>query len=248
MNMKKIILFLAVALLASCNPRLQQVKEEQNELVEYLLKYKEARFKTGNSIQRDELWQAREDSLVLLQDSLGVFHNIKGKIERISANDIGKSKVLKFEIEIEPEQYFKINLECRYIIPQDSVKTDSLYNLIKSLSDYTRVYVDGAIAITSKLKPDNSSISDKDLQMSYPSYNFNVVSLSTSELPEISTNLRSAIVIWRKSFESILKNGKSAVTDNNIEAFKKATEILTPVEDMYLRKYINVCSLDLYRD
>ena len=246
--MKKIILFLAVAILASCNPRLQQVKEEQNELVEYLLKYKEARFNTGNSIQRDELWQAREDSLVLLQDSLGVFHNIKGKIERIRANDIGKAKVLEFEIDIEPEQYFKIELKCRYIIPQDSVKTDSLYNLIKSLSNYTTVYVDGAIAITSNLKPDNSSISEKDIQMSYPSYNFNVVSLSTSELPEISTNLRSAIVIWRKSFECILKNGKSAETDENIEAFKKAKEMLTPAEDIYMGEYVNACSFDLYRD
>jgi hypothetical protein len=246
--MKKIILLLAVALLASCGPRMQHPKEKQNELVEYLLKYKEARYNTGNSIQMDELWQEREDGLVLLQDSLGIFHNVKGRIEQIRANNIGNSKVLEFEIQIEPQEYFKIDLDCKYIIPQDSVKNDSLYNLIKSLSNYTTVFVDGAIAITSKLKPDNSSISEKDLQLSYPDYNFNVVSLSTSELPDISSNLRNAIIIWRKSFECILKNGKSAETDDNIEAFKKAKQVLTPAENVYLSKYINVCSIDLYRD
>ena len=246
--MKHFIYMMAIVLLVSCSPRMQQNKEKQNELVEYLLKYKEAKFNTGNSIQRDELWQEREDGLVVLQDSIGVFHNLKGRINRIRANDIRKSKVLEFEIEIEPEQYFKIDLECRYIIPQDSVQTDSLYNQIKSLSNYTTVYVDGAIAITTNLKPDNSYISDKDLQFSYPDYNFNVVALSREPLPEISDNLRNVIVVWRKGFEYILKNGKSAETDEKIDAFKKASELLTPTEDAYMGKYISVCSFDLYRE
>ena len=239
---------MAIVLLVSCNPRMQQTKEKQSELVEYLLKYKEAKYNTGNSIQRDELWQEREDGLVVLQDSIGVFNNLKGRINRIRANDIRKSKVLEFEIEIEPEKYFKIDLECRYIIHQDSVQTDSLYNQIKSLSNYTTVYVDGAIAITTNLKPDNSSISDKDLQFSYPDYNFNVVALSTEPLPEISDNLRNVIVVWRKGFECILKNGKSAETDEKIDAYKKASELLTPTEDTYMDKYINACSIDLYRE
>lgn len=245
--MKHFIYMMAIVLLVSCTPRTQQNKEKQNELVEYLLKYKEAKYNTGNSIQRDELWQEREDGLVVLQDSIGVFHNLKGRINRIRANDIRKSKVLEFEIEIEPEQYFKIDLECRYIIPQDSVQTDSLYNQIKSLSNYTTVYVDGAIAITINLKPDNSSIGDKDLQFSYPDYNFNVVALSTEPLPEISDNLRNVIVVWRKGFECILKNGKSAETDEKIDAYKKASELLTPTEDAYMGKYISACSFDLYR-
>lgn len=246
--MKHFIYMMAIVLLVSCSPRMQQNKEKQNELVEYLLKYKEANYNTGNSIQIDELWQEREDGLVVLQDSIGVFHNLKGRINRIRANDIGKSKVLEFEIEIEPEQYFKIDLECRYIIPQDSVQTDSLYNQIKSLSNYTTVYVDGAIAITTNLKPDNSSISDKDVQFSYPDYNFNVVALSREPLPEISDNLRNVIVVWRKGFEYILKNGKSAETDEKIDAFKKASELLTPTEDAFMGKYISVCSFDLYRE
>lgn len=244
---KNLILSLAVVLLASCGPRMQKETGKQNVLIEYLLKYKGANYNAGNSIQRDELWQEREAGLVVLQDSVGVFQNLKGHINGIRANDIRASKVLEFSIEIEPQEYFKLDLDCKYIIPKDSVETDSLYNLIKSLSDYSTVYVDGAIAITANLEPDNSSIGDKDLQFSYPDYNFNVVALSTKPLPEVSTNLRKAIIAWRKSFECILKNGNSEETDESIDAFQKASEFLTPDENVYMGRYVNACSIDLYR-
>lgn len=255
--MKKVILFFVVVLLASCNPNMRKdrlvsvdeaIENQENELVAYLYKYKGLKDKASNSIQRDELWQQREDSLVILQDSIGVFHNTVGKIKRISASDYGSSKILEFEIEIEPEQYFKIDLRCRYIFPLDSIATDSLYNQVKALSNYTTVYVDGAVAITSKLKPSNPSIGDKDLQFSYPDYNFNVAAISTTPLPDISPNLRSAIKKWRKSFESILRDSESKETEKTIEDFKVATEVLTPDENAYMARYIQACSGDLYRE
>lgn len=249
--MKHFIFTLAVVLLASCgarNPQVAKNEEKKNPLVEYLQKYKDAKYETGNAIQRDELWQEREDGLVLLQDSVGVFCNLRGHINRIKARDVRDSKVVEFSIEIEPEEYFKITLECSHIVHKDSLESDSLYQVVKGLSDYSTVYVDGAIAIKSDCRAANSSWGDKDLQFSYPEYKFNVVALSTQPLPKVSNKVKDAIVIWRRSFESILKNGKSAVTDENIAAFKKATESLTSEEDAYMAKYVNACSLDLYRD
>lgn len=253
--MKKVILFLAAILIASCsqrNPQLVSVDEaienQQGELIAYLYKYKQLKEKANNSIQRDELWEQREDSLVILQDKVGVFHNIVGRIDKIRATDVRDSKVLDFTIEVEPEQYFKIRLECKHLVNKDSIDTDSLYNLVKSLPDYSLVYVDGAIAITSDCKPVNSSWGDKDLQFSYPEYSFNVVALSTSPLPEISAHVRNAIIMWRKGFESILKNGQSAETDEKIAAYKKATENLSPADEAYIAKYVQACSIDLYRE
>lgn len=249
--MKYFIYTMAVVLLASCgprNPHASQNEEKQNSLVEYLLQYKGKNYNAGNSIQRDELWQEREDGLVTLQDSIGVFNNLKGRINDISARDVRDSKVVEFRVEIKPEEYFEITLECSHIVHKDSLESDSLYQIVKGLSNYTTVYVDGAIAVTSKGKAANASWGDKDLQFSYPKYKFNIVLLSTSPLPKISANVRNAIVVWRRSFEGILKNGKSAVTDENIVAFKKATENLTPEEDAYMGKYVHACSLDLYRD
>lgn len=241
---------MAVVLFVSCGPRNPQAtlnEEKQNPLVEYLQQYKGKNYDVGNSIQRDELWQEREDGLVLLQDSVGIFNNLKGRIDNISARDVRDSKVIEFRIEIEPEEYFEITLECSHIVHKDSLENDSLYQIVKGLSNYSTVYVDGAIAVTSKGKIANASLSDKDLQFSYPKYEFNVVSLSTSPLPKVGANVRNAIVVWRRSFEGILKSEKSAVTDENIAAFKKATENLTPEEDAYMGKYVQACSLDLYR-
>lgn len=249
--MKYSIYTMAVVLLASCgprNPHASQNEEKHNPLVEYLQQYKGKNYDAGNSIQRDELWQEREDGLVTLQDSVGVFNNLKGRINDISARDVRDSKIVEFRIEIEPEKYFEITLDCSHIVHKDSLESDSLYQIIKGLSNYTTIFVDGAIAVTSKGKAANASWGDKDLQFSYPKYSFNIVSLSTSPLPKISANVRNAIVVWRRSFEGILKNGKSAETDENIAAFKKATENLTPEEDAYMGKYVHACSLDLYRD
>lgn len=249
--MKYFIYTMAVVLLVSCgsrNPQATQSEVKQNPLVEYLQQYKGKNYDAGNSIQRDELWQEREDGLVILQDSVGVFNNLKGRIKDITAQEVRDSKVVEFRVEIEPEKYFEITLECSHIVHKDSLESDSLYQIVKGLSNYSTVYVDGAIAVTSKGKAANASWGDKDLQFSYPKYKFNIVSLSTSPLPKVSANVRNAIVVWRRSFEDILKNGKSAVTDENIAAFKKATENLTPEEDAYMGKYVHACSLDLYRD
>lgn len=249
--MKYFIYTMAVVLFASCgprNPHASQNEEKQNPLVEYLQQYEGKNYDAGNSIQRDELWQEREDGLVTLQDSVGVFNNLKGRINDISARDVRDSKVVEFRVEIKPKEYFEITLECSHIVHKDSLESDSLYQIVKGLSNYSTVYVDGAIAVTSKGQAANASWGDKDLQFSYPKYKFNIVALSTSPLPKVSANVRNAIVVWRRSFEGILKNGKSAETDENIAAFKKATENLTPEEDAYMVKYVHACSLDLYRD
>ncbi len=249
--MKHFIYTMAVVLFASCAPRNSQNaqnEEKENPLVEYLKQYKGKNYDAGNSIQRDELWQEREDGLLLLQDSVGVFNNIKGQIDNITARDVRDSKVVEFWVKVRPEEYFEITLECSHIVHRDSLESDSLYQIVKGLSNYSTVYVDGAIAVKSNGKIANASWGDKDLQFSYPKYNFNVVALSTSPLPKVSANIQNAIVVWRRSFEGILKNGKSAETDENIAAFKKATENLTPEEDAYMGKYVHACSLDLYRD
>lgn len=252
-TMRKLSLFITLVLLVSCGSRNNQVvqnEEKTNPLVEYLQQYKNKKNDAVNDIQRDELWQEREDGIVVLQDSLGVFNNLKGRINNITARDVRNSKVVEFGIEIKPEEYFEITLKCSHIVHKDSLGSDSLYQTVKGLSNYSTVYVDGAIAVTSKGKVANASASwsEKDLQLSYPTYNFNIVSLSTSPLPEISGNLQHAIVMWRRNFEGILKNGKSALTDESIATYKKATESLTPEEDAYLGKYGNACSVDLYRD
>jgi len=252
--MKKLYVLLATVLFVACVPgpknkaAAEEETEKQNELVELLAKYNKAEENAGNAIQRDELWDQRDIDIVKLQDSLGVFHNIKGKIDGISTRDVNKSKVVDYTIEIEPEQYFTISLECQYIVLIDSLATDELYNVIKKTNEHSTVYVDGAIALTSKGKAAISPWCDKDLGFSYPRYYFNVSAFSKSPLPELSPNLRNAIIVWRKGFESILRNGKSKETDENIAAFKKATELLTPDEDAYMGRYVNACSLDLYRN
>lgn len=239
------------ALCVSCVRPSQKAAEKKstNELIAFLSKYKDVNVDAKNDVQKDEIFQNREDSLVLLQDSLGVFSNIEGKIQNIHFNDFQDTKVLEFNVVIEPEQYFKITLECAHIVHKDSIASDSLYNKIKNLSEFATVYVDGAVGITDKIKPANSGWSfDKDTQFSYPEYKFNVIALSERPLPAVSNELRHAIVLWRKGFEAILKDGKGKETDEKINTFKKASQNLSPSDDAYMGRYVHACSGDLYRE
>ena len=255
---------MALSAFTACTPKQTKVLEEekqQNELVVFLQRYYDRDKETGNSIQQDELITEREHRLAVFQDSIGVFHNIKGKIDRIRANDERGLKILEYDIVVQETSSFKLDLRCKYIIPRDSSKTDYLFNYIKSLSNSTEVYVDGAIAMdfsrhidnygggrtvtTTILLPSCLSTHDKDLRFKNPIYIFNVSALSTDPLPDLSPKLLNAIKLWRKVLTDKIWKKHTKEVNENITAFKKASELLSMTENDYLSEYIKACTNDL---
>ena len=256
--MKGQIIFALIALIGISSCVTQGTNQNQTqstrELVSFFKAYKNRQYNVGNDIQKEELYAEREKKLLHYVDSLSILTNLQGKISDISLEDSesGKSKILTYEISIEPEEYFELTLECANIISIDSLNSDFLYNKIKAISDHSTVYFDGVFSIDAETNLPRSVAYGMDLAFSYPKYKFHVVNLSTVQLDTLSSQLRMTIAKGRKAMHYMFKdyrkeNDYNKSTFNTLsDDFNKSKTGLNVSEIKYLQRYMNAIALDIY--
>ena len=170
--------------------------------------------------------------------------NWKAQIQNINSRETVKSIALSFELEYAPEQYRKVTFDVDYILPQDSINTDKIYQAIRSLNNYSTVYFDGLIRKKANGEAHYSSYSD-DFMHSYPDFKFFVVdNNTTSKGDTLSNNLQNAVDLSFQAIEPLELNFKKEISkkesSKRVEKiaprFKAAKEVLTQDE----RKRISI--------
>lgn len=239
--------------MVACAPSAPQNAQEQSPLIAFLQQYWH-RDEGLNDIQLEELFNNREDSLQLLQDSLAIFTNLRGTIEGIRQEHLASSVLISYRIEIEPAQYFRLTLECQNLIAKDSLATDPIYQFVKSAANGSEVVVDGFIAtsVAQNKLCGESFITDKLTTFSYPNYQFHVVDMRKDTLG-ISPNLLHSIKCFRASLADMWRKYRheacdKAASDARLTRFHESREKLTEGEKQYLARYANLAASDLYRN
>ena len=142
---------------------------------------------------------------------------------------------MSFELEYAPEQYRKVTFDVDYILPQDSINTDKIYQTIRSLNNYSTVYFDGFIRKKANGEAHYCSYSD-DLMHSYPRFKFYVVDINTTSKGDtLSNNHQNAVDLSFQAIEPLELNFKKEISkkesSKRVEKiaprFKAAKEVMT---------------------
>lgn len=221
--------------------------DDQARFSEYLQACEQAESKCLNDIQRDEYMEKFEHALAIYVDSVVVFNNWKCKITNISRTNSEEYKIidLTFRLEVEPRQYQRIAFDVSYIMPIDSIETDSIYQVIRNLNEYSDVYVDGFIPTKKDHTVKYSGyISDNFAHLNMPEYRFKITSISKTSKP-MSAELKCALSllseqlhILRSNYWKELSDKKEKILNDSITPlFEAAKKKLSPYEVKYLNIY-----------
>ena len=196
----------------------------------------------GNKILEKEFNDSVRLAMGEYMDSVKLFVNWKAKIQDIDSREKGESVVLSFELKYAPEQYREVTFDVDYILPQDSLNTDKVYQTVRSLNDYSTVYFDGFIRKKANGEAHYCSYSD-DLMHSYPRFKFYAVDINTtSKGDKLSNNLQNAVDLSFQYIETlglyfkkeISKNESSKRVGKIAPRLEAAKEVLTQDEKAYV--------------
>lgn len=138
--------------------------------------------------------------------------------------------------------------EVDYIVSNDSLLSDSVYQQISNMSDYTDVYFSGIIRSKadgtphiSKYVSEYNSI-DKESQVGNPQYYFFVVDISPKPLAKLTSTLGEAIKCSHDVIEPLKLNFRGKISnkekDNMLKdiqpKYDNALKNLTPSEKAYI--------------
>ena len=215
---------------------------QQENFDNMLARNKDKSYRLGNKILEKEFNDSIKLAMGEYMDSVKLFVNWKAQIQNINSRETGKSIALSFELEYAPEQYRKVTFDVDYILPQDSINTDKIYQTIRSLNNYSTVYFDGFIRKKANGEAHYSSYSD-DLMHSYPDFKFFVVDINTTSKGDtLSNNLQNAVDLSFQAIEPLELNFKKEISkkesSKRVEKiaprFKAAKEVLTQDEKAYI--------------
>ena len=228
-DMKKLCpLLLIVFALCGCVGTSTKVNEkfsnvQQENFDNMLARNKDKSYRLGNKILEKEFNDSVKLAMGEYMDSVKLFVNWKAQIQNINSRETGKSIALSFELEYAPEQYRKVTFDVDYILPQDSINTDKIYQTIRSLSNYSTVYFDGFIRKKANGEAHYSSYSD-DLMHSYPDFKFFVVDINTTSKGDtLSNNLQNAVDLSFQAIEPLELNFKKKISKK--ESSKRVEKI-----------------------
>ncbi len=177
----------------------------------------------SNDIQKKEFLDKYDKDLIAFIDSNKVFVNWQAKIEDIKTYDYGKTTEVSCKLSYKPEEYREVSFYCSYVVENSKLKTDSLYNKIKRIGDYSTVYFDGFIVrnIDNKVVYTND---DETLKLSYPSFKFNLLNISEKKREDkLSENLKNVVNVNFKVFELLKQKVNKTITEKE---WKRKTEDL----------------------
>lgn len=260
--MKKITLFsmivtLIVAISSCVNPEQRSgYNEQQTAFDRFLSNKNNHKFDSHNGIQKTEFLKQFELDLYNYVDSARLFVNWTGRIANISAKEADKNNTtLEFSIYYTPEQYRKVEFNCLYVIDNDSLETDYIYNTLKKIPNGSTVYFDGFIRTTNQntVRYHFSNPGD-DLNIPYPNYEFFIIEVGTVRRSDsLSSNLQSAVEFAYKITEPLKLNYQKKITNTEEKtrwkalepSFKAAKAKLTKEEVDYLNRLINALTMNL---
>lgn len=196
---------------------------QQENFDNMLARNKDKSYRLGNKILEKEFNDSVKLAIGEYMDSVKLFINWKAQIQNIDSRETGKSIALSFELEYTPEQYRKVTFDVDYILPQDSINTDKIYQTIRSLNNYSTVYFDGFIRKKANGEAHYSSNSD-DLMHSYPDFKFFVVDINTTSKGDtLSNNLQNAVDLSFQAIKPLELNFKKKISKK--ESDKRVYEI-----------------------
>ncbi|KAB1158135.1 hypothetical protein [Flavobacterium luteum] len=226
--MKKTLIILTLAIIAiSCkNPSITENNYENQVQGKFdaFLKLKVSKeYDAINDIQKKEFFEKYDNELSSLIDTNKVFVNWQAQIEDIKTNDYGKSTEVSCKLSYKPEEYREVSFYCSYVVENSKLKTDSLYNKIKKIGDFSTVYFDGFIVknLDNKVVYVND---DESLKLSYPNFKFNLLNITEKKRENtLSKNLNNAVNINFKVFELLKQKVNKTITEKE---WKRKTEDL----------------------
>lgn len=250
-----------IALSACVNPSQKSgYNDQQASFDKFLSNRNNHKYDSRNDIQKAEFLKQFESDLYDYVDSVKLFVNWIGKIESISTRDVGRNRTqVKFNIYYTPEQYRKVEFNCLYVIDNNSLETDYIYNTVKNISNGSTVFFDGFIRTTNHntVKYYFNKPGD-ELNLPYPHYDFFIVEIGTASRGDsLSANLQAAVECAYKINEPLKLNYQKKISNAEqkkrwkaIEPEFKAAKIkLTKEEDSYLSRLINALTMNyLYGD
>ena len=266
-TMKKVTLlctmFALVISLSSCvdsNVKRAGYNDQQAAFDKFLSAKNKHKFDSQNDIQKAEFYKQFESDLYNYVDSVKLFVNWIGRIEGISTRNVGKNSTqVKFTIYYTPEEYRRVSFNCLYVVDNDSLETDHIYNTVKNISNGSSVYFDGFIRTTNHntVKYDFHSPGD-ELNLPYPDYDFFIIEVGTTNRGDsLSTNLQTAVEIAYRISEPLKLNYQKKISNAEEKArlkaiepdFKVAKAKLTKEEKNYLNRLTNALAMNfLYGD
>lgn len=249
--MRKTLLLSAILIgVFSCKNSLERPKFENPTQVKFdnFLKQKEsAQYDASNDIQKNEFLEKYDAELSALTDSIKIFVNWQGQIEDIKTNEYGKSTEVSCKIKYKPEEYREITFYCSYVLETSNLKTDSLFNRLKRIGDFSNVYFDGFIVknIGNKLVYEGYDIT---LKLTYPNFKFNLLNVSEKKRENnLSKSLTNAVNTNFKVFELLKQKVNKTITEKEWKTKTKDLELekiesaLKPEEKEYsklIKKYL----------
>lgn len=226
-----------------------QQKEFDNMLAMNVKKY----YHLGNDIQKKEFNDSVKLSIGSYMDSVKLFNNWEGTIEKIRMDETGQKSIhLSFEIKYKPEEYREICFEVDYVLPKDSTNSDKIYQTVRNLDEFSEVKFDGFIRTKSNGEAYYGNYSD-DLIHSYPDFNFFLIDINLkSSNDSISDNLRNAINVSFESIEPLKLNFRGQISQKEsdkrmkqlLPKFQAAKETLTKEERTYIDRLCQALTLN----
>lgn len=252
--MKKLLFLLAaLPLLVSCVPPQKKDIEKQHPFIELLMKYDNMEYNAGNSIQKKELLSRRDKELLNMVDSLAIFENLKGRIDKIELKEYEKQSLLTYEIIIAPKKYFKLTLNCRHIIDNDKLSDDYIYNNIRTLSNYSNVVFNGILSTKAETNEIRKSDFGSDgLQFSYPDLYFHLTDINPYKTDSISNDLRNSLKKGKNAMNYMFKNYrkekdyKKSIYKEMEKDFNNSKDLLTGKDLLFIERYMNMIATDIY--
>lgn len=253
--MRKALWVLAVilpTLFAGCeqNSMKKFDNPQQQAFDDFLAKKRESSYRQNNDIQKKEYYNQFEKELFSYVDSVGLFVNWQGIIEKIETTESGNTTALKFSITYQPEQYRKITFRCTHLITTDSLNTDYVYNTVKNMPNYTVVYFDGFIRTKNNDEIDYyMSSAGSDLNISYPDYEFWITDISPEKRDNLlSPKMQNAVSVAYKINNPLKKQYMGLITKEEsdrqfselLPSFNQAKSELTDSEKQYIQR-LNTC-------
>ena len=208
---------LVISLSSCVNPNAKRYgfNDQQADFEKFLSARNEHRYDSRNDIQKAEFYKQFESDLYNYVDSVKLFVNWTGIIDGISTRNVGNNCTqVKFTIFYTPEEYRKVSFNCLYVVNNDSLETDHIYNTVKNISNGSSVYYDGLLVITNHntVKYDFHSPGD-ELNLPYPDYDFFIIEVGTTNRGDsLSTNLQAAVENAYRMIETLKLNYQKKIS------------------------------------
>jgi len=194
------------------NPQQQQFDDMLARFKDGYTKYKYSE----NKIRKLEFLDSVRLATFQYVDSVKLFVNWEGRISDIDSKEYGNTTALEFDIFYKPEKNRGVTFQCKYILPNDSLQIDELYQKVKALNGYETVYFDGFIrtlADNTVKYSSGSTISD-DSFLSFPKFEFFVVDISTTPQDNVlSDQMQNAVDLTFDVIEPLKANFRKEISD-----------------------------------